>query len=483
PSPTQHPAAACVAPKPKAAGAAGGRGAKTQGQQDQEDKKTRRSREGTIRTWCDSSVKLGWACLSLARVTSQMPIEQVLQFVFSAVGVLPLEITWKKSGRLPLLRFPETNHQRRTPADEAVPASCDGENDPPQPLALLPGGDSGPPDPIPVQQQEQLALGDEEVEVHESALSIVEDDSYCAPIPIQQREQQIDDAKRKAKAEISTAIGARGRDERDSTTELVAAKERDEDLRPIAARSRVGESLGEVEEEEAPSMPTPRQRSGPSLCLADCDDNDPPVPIQQQVQLLALDDKAVKNKKKQEAKAGEQKSVMTFVDEEGSDRAPIPIHQQIHQFDDAKEKTTSEISPANGASGMGEEMEEDDVDLRPSDGSRAGASWGELEARVEVSSMPTLRNDAADARLAPKEEIPIYDGIVVPTVWTRLQTWASTVPTRLQTWVSTVWTRLQPWVEHVWSNWKPRELILVLVITLVVIGIVFVVHLLANHWN
>ncbi|EJK58600.1 hypothetical protein THAOC_21261, partial [Thalassiosira oceanica] len=78
----------------------------------------------------------------------------------------------------------ETNHQRCTPADDVVPASCDGENDPPQPLALLPDGDNGPPVPIPTQQQEQL-VGDEEVEEHESALS--------APTPIQQQEQ-LDDA-------------------------------------------------------------------------------------------------------------------------------------------------------------------------------------------------------------------------------------------------------------------------------------------------
>ncbi|EJK58400.1 hypothetical protein THAOC_21476, partial [Thalassiosira oceanica] len=110
----------------------------------------------------------------------------------------------------------ETNRQRCTPAEEAAPASCDGENDPPQPLAAeresvssLPDGDNGPPVPTPIQQQEQLALGDEEVEVHESALSFVEEDSDLAPIPIQQQEQQLDDARRKAKAEISTAIGAR----------------------------------------------------------------------------------------------------------------------------------------------------------------------------------------------------------------------------------------------------------------------------------
>ncbi|EJK76905.1 hypothetical protein THAOC_01305 [Thalassiosira oceanica] len=241
---------------------------------------------------------------------------------------------------------------------------------------------------------------------------------------------------------MTAAIGARGRDERDSTTELVA-EERDEDLRPIAARLRVGVSLGEVEEEEATSMSTPRQRSGPRLCLADCDDNGPPVPIQQQVQLLALDDK-VKNKKKQDAKAEEQKSVMTFVDE-GYDRAPIPVQQQMQQFDDAKEKTTLEISTASGAGGRderdstteltAEEMEEGEVNLRPSVGSGVGESWGELEACVEVSSMPTRRNDAADARLAPEEEIPVYDGIVVPTVWTRIQTE----------------------MEHV-RNWKQREL-------------------------
>ncbi|EJK56161.1 hypothetical protein THAOC_24006, partial [Thalassiosira oceanica] len=138
----------------------------------------------------------------------------------------------------------ETNHQRCTPADEAVPASCDGENDPPQPPAAEmdsvvtdirhekdfekssltdddgDDGDSGPRVPTPIQQQEQLALGDEEVEVHESALSFVEEDSGLAPIPIQQQEQQLDDAKRKAKAEISTANGAGGIDERDSTTVL-----------------------------------------------------------------------------------------------------------------------------------------------------------------------------------------------------------------------------------------------------------------------
>ncbi|EJK48924.1 hypothetical protein THAOC_32240 [Thalassiosira oceanica] len=71
-----------------------------------------------------------------------------------------------------------------------------------------------------------------------------------------------------------------------------------------------------------------------------------------------------------------------------------------------------------------EEMEEGEVNLRPSVGSRAGASWGELEeARVEILSIPTARNDAADAHLAPDEEIPIIDGIVVPTERTRLQTW------------------------------------------------------------
>ncbi|EJK48293.1 hypothetical protein THAOC_32929 [Thalassiosira oceanica] len=117
-------------------------------------------------------------------------------------------------------------------------------------------------------------------------------------------------------------------------------------------------------------MPTPRQRSGPSLCLADCDDNGPPVPIQQQVQLLALDDKAVKNKMKQDAKAKEQKSVMSFVDEEGANCAPIPVQQQMHQFDDAKEKTTLEISTANGERDStteltAEEMEEGEVNLRP----------------------------------------------------------------------------------------------------------------------
>ncbi|EJK56366.1 hypothetical protein THAOC_23760, partial [Thalassiosira oceanica] len=68
-------------------------------------------------------------------------------------------------------------------------------------------------------------------------------------------------------------------------------------------------------------------------------------------------------------------------------------------------------------------MEDGEVNLRPSVGSGVGESWGELEACVEISSMPTRRNDAADARLAPEEEIPVYDGIVVPTVWTRLQTW------------------------------------------------------------
>ncbi|EJK71322.1 hypothetical protein THAOC_07257 [Thalassiosira oceanica] len=68
-------------------------------------------------------------------------------------------------------------------------------------------------------------------------------------------------------------------------------------------------------------------------------------------------------------------------------------------------------------------MEEDKVELRPSVRSRVGESLGELEeARVEVSSMPTPRNNAADARLAP-EEIPIHDGTVVPTERTRLQTW------------------------------------------------------------
>ncbi|EJK63406.1 hypothetical protein THAOC_15933, partial [Thalassiosira oceanica] len=296
----------------------------------------------------------------------------------------------------------ETNHQRRTPADEAVPASCDGETDPPRPLALLPGGDSGPRVLTPIQQQEQLALGDEEVEVHESALSFVVEDSDRAPIPIQQQEQQLDDVKSKAKAEISTAIGAGGIDERDSTTELVA-EERDEDLRPIAARLRVGASLGEGEEEEVQSMSAPRPHSGPSLCLADCD-NDPPVPIQQQEQLLALDDKAVKNRKKEEAKAGEQKSVI--------------------------DKTTSKISTAISVRGMDErdstteftaEEKDGEINLRPT--VRSGASLGELEARVEVTSMPTPRNDAASVHLAPDEEIPIYDGIAVPTERTRLQTW------------------------------------------------------------
>ncbi|EJK51149.1 hypothetical protein THAOC_29707, partial [Thalassiosira oceanica] len=95
----------------------------------------------------------------------------------------------------------ETNHQLCTPADEAVPVSCDGENNPP-PLALLPDGDNGPPVPPPIQQQDQLALGDEEeVEVHESALCLAEEDCDRAPIPIQLQEQQLDDAKRKAKAE------------------------------------------------------------------------------------------------------------------------------------------------------------------------------------------------------------------------------------------------------------------------------------------
>ncbi|EJK61393.1 hypothetical protein THAOC_18130, partial [Thalassiosira oceanica] len=108
----------------------------------------------------------------------------------------------------------ETNqHSRCTPADDAVPVSRDGENDPPRPLALLPDGDSGPPVATPI-QQEQLALGEEEVEEYESALCLAEEDSDRAPIPLQQQEQQLDDAKRKAKAEISTAIGARGRDER-----------------------------------------------------------------------------------------------------------------------------------------------------------------------------------------------------------------------------------------------------------------------------
>ncbi|EJK52049.1 hypothetical protein THAOC_28721 [Thalassiosira oceanica] len=66
-------------------------------------------------------------------------------------------------------------------------------------------------------------------------------------------------------------------------------------------------------------------------------------------------------------------------------------------------------------------MEEDKVQPRPS--VRSGASLEELEAFVELSSMPTPRNDAAHARLAP-EEIPIYNGIVVPTERTRFQTWA-----------------------------------------------------------
>ncbi|EJK58330.1 hypothetical protein THAOC_21560, partial [Thalassiosira oceanica] len=322
----------------------------------------------------------------------------------------------------------ETNHQRCTHADEAAPASCNGENGPPQPLAaeMLPDGDDGPPVPIQnQQQQEQLAFGDEKVEEHESALSIVEEDTDRAPIPIQQQEQQLDDAKRKANAEISTGDGTSGIDERYS---LVEAEEMEEDPRPIVS-SRVGASFGEVGEEEVPSISAPRQRSRPRLCLADCD-NEPPVPIQQQEQLLALDD-AVKNEKKQEAKAGEQKSVMSFV-EEGPDRAPIPVQQQMQQLDDAKEKAKAEISTANSTSGMeerdsttelvAEETEEDKVDLGPA-ASRVGTSLEELEARVEISSMPTPRNDAADARLAPDEEIPIYEGIVVPTERTRLQTW------------------------------------------------------------
>jgi len=367
----------------------------------------------------------------------------------------------------------ETNHQRCTHADEAAPASCNGENGPPQPLAaeMLPDGDDGPPVPIQnQQQQEQLAFGDEKVEEHESALSIVEEDSDRAPIPIQQQEQQLNDAKRKAKAEISTANGARGGDERDSTKELVA-EEMEEDLKP-STRSG-GAFLGESGEEEAPSMSTPRLRSRPSLCLADCDVNDPPVPIQQQEQLLALDDKAVKNKKKQESKAEEQKSVMTFVDEEGGGCAPIPVQQQIHQFDDAKEKTASEISMASGESGIDErdsvteptteEMEEGEVNLRPDVRSRVGASWGELEEGcVEVSSMPApQRNDAADARLAPEEEIPIYDGIAVHTVWTRLQTWIENFQNNPPT----------PPQER--STYNPRELIFVLVITsVIIVGIV-----------
>ncbi|EJK55232.1 hypothetical protein THAOC_25054, partial [Thalassiosira oceanica] len=164
----------------------------------------------------------------------------------------------------------ETNHQRCTPADEdIVPASCDGDSDPPQPLetemdsasvdtrhekdfakTLLPGGDDGPPIPIQhQQQQDQLAFGDEEVEEHDSALSIVEEDSDRAPIPIQQQEQQLDDAKRKANAEISMGDGTSGIDERYSTTELIEAEEMEEDPRPIVS-SRVGASFGEVGEEE-----------------------------------------------------------------------------------------------------------------------------------------------------------------------------------------------------------------------------------------
>ncbi|EJK47324.1 hypothetical protein THAOC_33964, partial [Thalassiosira oceanica] len=409
----------------------------------------------------------------LGRVVVSSFEQVLLQFLGRAV-VLPLSHLEKNSGvaiELPLLPPTlnstrgkmddevETNQQRCTPADEAVPASCDGGNDPPRPLALLPGGDNGSPVPTPIQQEEQLALGDEEAEVHESALSFVEEDSDRAPIPIHQQEQQLDNAKRKAKAEISTAHGARGKDERDSTMELVA-EERDEDLRPIAARSRVGASLGEAEEEAVSSISTPRPHSGPSLCLADCD-NDPPVPIQQQVQLLALDDKAAKNKKKQESKTGEQKSVMTFVEEEGANCAPIPIQQQMHQFDDAEEKTTPEISTENGASGIHErdsttelrveEMEEDEVNLGPSVRSRVGASLEELEACVKVSSMPAPRqNDAADARLSP-EEIPIYDGIVV-----------------------TMWTRLQTWVQHFHNNYKSILGLTILVISsAIVVGIVF----------
>ncbi|EJK54189.1 hypothetical protein THAOC_26246, partial [Thalassiosira oceanica] len=71
------------------------------------------------------------------------------------------------------------------------------------------------------------------------------------------------------------------------------------------------------------------------------------------------------------------------------------------------------------------EMGEDEVDLSPTIGSRAGASLGELEEGcVEKSSMPTPPgNDAADARSAPDEEMPTNEGIVVPAKRTRLQTW------------------------------------------------------------
>ncbi|EJK50547.1 hypothetical protein THAOC_30427, partial [Thalassiosira oceanica] len=234
-------------------------------------------------------------------------------------------------------------------------------------------------------------------------------------------------------------------------------------------------------------MPTPRQGSGPSLCLADCDDNDHPVPIQQQVQLLALDDKAVK--KKQEANVKEQKSVMSFV-EEDTDRAPIPIQQQMQHFDDVKEKTTSEISTVDGVvSGIcerdstteltAEEMEEGEVNLGPSVASRVGESWGELEACVEVSSMPTPRNDAADARLAPEEEIPIYDGIVVPTVWTRLQTG-----------VEHVWKRkelteddVEP-ASMVQPFYRRKGFVYVMVaMILLAVGIAVAVPLLSNPWT
>ncbi|EJK60609.1 hypothetical protein THAOC_18999, partial [Thalassiosira oceanica] len=121
----------------------------------------------------------------------------------------------------------------------------------------------------------------------------------------------------------------------------------------------------------------------------------------------------------------------------------------------------SPTQTANSASGIyekdltteltAEEMEVGEVNLRPSVGSRVGASLGELEACVEVSLMPTPpKNDAADARLSP-DEIPIYDGIAVHTVWTRLQTG----------------------IEYVRKNYKPILGLTILVIASVIsVGVV-----------
>ncbi|EJK68105.1 hypothetical protein THAOC_10749 [Thalassiosira oceanica] len=113
-----------------------------------------------------------------------------------------------------------------------------------------------------------------------------------------------------------------------------------------------------------------------------------------------------------------------------------------------------------------EEMEEGEANLRSSVRSRDGESLGELEACVEVSSMPSMpsmpipRNDAADARLAPEEEIPIYDGIVVQTVWTRLQTLVEHFQNNPPT---------PPPPTRQRSTYNPSELAVVLVITLVII--------------